>query len=164
MTAPEQGSIAARMLDPDGVDLAFVDVPESEEITAGSFAGLAEGDEIRLVQVTDALITAFAPMADGRPGRVCRGVVRGGPFDGTEQWQWIPSTDDEAAGMKMAVYKRSVAPPVGALRRRPADGSVWAATDVAGLYACVGSGGTSRVGMTQYRQALGGLVEAVIDG
>ena len=159
MTAPTSGSIAARVLDPTGVALAFDNVPASEEITEGAFDALQVGDEIRLVQVTDALVTAFSPMTDGRPGRVCHGVVRGGPFSGTVQWQWIPSTDVEAAGMRMAVYLRAPAPAVGALRRRVEDGSTWAATDVAGLYACVGSGGESRVGATQYRQALGGLVE-----
>ena len=134
-----------------------------EEIAAGSFETLQPGDEIRLIQVTDARITSFAPAA-GRPGRVCFGVVHGGPFDGTEQWQWIPTTDAEAAAMKMTVFIRHAPPTIGTLRYLPEDGSTWAATDQPGLYACVGSGSVYQVGATQWRQALGELVEEVVDG
>lgn len=128
-----------------------------EEISEASFASLQPGDEIRLIQTTDAKITAFQPTEGDRPGRLCFGIVRGGPFDGTEQWQWIPSTDAEAAAMNMRVYRRVDCPTLGERRYRPSDGSSWAATSEPGLYACIAPGSTYKLGATEWRQNLGAM-------
>lgn len=130
----------------------------SEELREGSFDTLQVGDKVRIVQTTEATITRFEPTTTpGLPGRIGYGIVNGGPFDGTEQWQWMPSTDDEAKVMRFKVYIRSNTPKVGSVRFRPADGSTWAATSQAGLYACIESGTTYKIGSTEFRENLGSL-------
>lgn len=127
------------------------------EISEASFDTLKPGDEIRLVQTTDAQITSFAPTTGGLPGRLCFGTVRGGPFDGTEQWQWVPASDTEAAAMKMRVFRRAAPPALGALRHHPSDGSSWVATSEPGLYACISPGAKYKLGSTEWRQNLGAM-------